>query len=273
MRKLIPAPVIAACSEIMAERESHASMNNLFMYAGAPGDPPEGSKPVKAQEWLRRINADVQTDPLQVLGRLIEGYMEEAPPEARPFDDKPVPLETADQQKISKALSRYDFQYIKGGTVTGTVGAPSKTLDEFIRKHDLPAVEHEFSRALSNVDANPREAVSAASNILESICKVYIEERHLEKPPKQDLKPIWTVVRKDLGFDPSLVEDQDLQVILTGLFAVVEGIGSLRTHASSAHGAGKKQYRLEPRHARLAIHASHTAALFILESWKRVRAI
>ncbi len=88
-------------------------------------------------------------------------------------------------------------------------------------------------------------------------------------PAKQDLKPVWTIVRKDLGFDPSLVEDQDLQVVLTGLIGLVEGIGALRTHASSAHGAGKKQYKLEPRHSRLAIHAAHTVVLFVLESWQR----
>jgi hypothetical protein len=121
------------------------------------------------------------------------------------------------------------------------------------------------------VDSNPREAVSAASNILESVCKVYIEEQGIDMPAKQDLKPVWTIVRKKLGFDPSVIEDQDLQVILTGLFAVVDGIGALRTHASSAHRAGKKQYKVEPRHARLAIHASHTVALFILESWKRAK--
>jgi hypothetical protein len=72
-----------------------------------------------------------------------------------------------------------------------------------------------------------------------------------------------------LGFDPSLVEDQDLQMILTGLISVVDGIGALRTHASSAHGAGRKTYRLEPRHARLAVHSAHTVALFILESWSK----
>lgn len=46
--------------------------------------------------------------------------------------------------------------------------------------------------------------------------------------------------------------------------AVVEEIDFLRTHVNSAHGAGKKQYKLELRYARLAIHASDTAALFIL---------
>jgi hypothetical protein len=76
-------------------------------------------------------------------------------------------------------------------------------------------------------------------------------------------------VRKRLRFDPSLIEEQDLQKILSGLISVVDGIGSLRTHASSAHGSGRRSYKLEPRHARLAIHAAHTIALFILESWKK----
>ena len=88
-------------------------------------------------------------------------------------------------------------------------------------------------------------------------------------PAKQDLKPVWNVVRKDLGFDPSRVEDQDLETILTGLLALVDGIGALRTHASSAHGAGKKSYKLESRHSRLAVHSAHTVALFVLESWAR----
>jgi hypothetical protein len=141
-------------------------------------------------------------------------------------------------------------------------------LEEFIQERDTASIDQEFSRALTNVETSPREAVSAASNILESICKVYIAEEGLEMPVKQDLKPVWTVVRKHLGFDPSLVEDQDLQQVLSGMISVVEGIGALRTHASSAHGAGKKSYKLESRHARLAVHAAHTVALFILESWR-----
>lgn len=269
MRVEIPAPVIAACSQIMLDRETHPSLNRLFMHAGAPGDPPEGGKPVKVQEWLRRINRDVSVEPLKILGRLIETYMEESPPEPSPFSDLPPPTETETQEKLRKALARYDLQYVRGGRISSAVGSPSRSLVDFVRAMDVPAIDQEFTRALINVDLNPREAVSAASNILESICKVYIAEEQLDMPAKQDLKPVWNVVRKDLGFDPSVVEDQDLQVILTGLFAVVDGIGALRTHASSAHGAGKTSYRLEPRHAKLAIHSAHTVALFVLESWDR----
>lgn len=269
MRKVIPSPVLAIVADIASQRETHASMDSLFMYAGAPGDPPEGSKAVKAQEWLRRVNTDQSVQPLQVLGRLIENYMEELPPEGSPFDDAPPPTQTPDQEKLTKILARYELQYARGGSIVGALGTPSRTLEEFVREKDIAALEHEFNRALTNVDENPREAVSAASNILETLCKVYIEEQGLEMPAKQDLKPVWTVVRKDLGFDPGRVEDQDLQTILTGLLALVDGIGALRTHASSAHGAGKKPYKLEPRHSRLAIHSAHTVALFVLESWER----
>jgi hypothetical protein len=71
MRHLIPAPVIAAAAEVVIGRETHASLDSLFMHAGAPGDPPEGSKLVKAQEWLRRVNKVESLQPLQVLGSLI----------------------------------------------------------------------------------------------------------------------------------------------------------------------------------------------------------
>ena len=269
VRTPIPAPVIAVCAEVAAQRETHASLDSLFMHAGAPGDPPDGSKHVKALEWLRVVNRDMTIDPMAVLGRLIEGWMEEEPVAPFSWEPQPVPLETGTQEKIRKALARHDLKYARGGVIVGAVGSPSRSLEDYLRERDMPAVEAEFERALENADKSPREAVSAASNILESLCKQYIADRQLEMPAKQDLKPVWNVVRKDLGLDPSRVEDQDLQTILTGLFAVVDGIGALRTHASSAHGAGLRPYKLQPRHARLAIHAAHTVTLFILESWDR----
>ena len=241
-------------------------MDSLFIYAGAPGDPPPGSKSAKALEWLRRTNKDESIlDPLGVLGKLIENYMEQQLDPDSSWDQGPV----KDRERILNILARCELQYVKGGNIVGALGAPSRTLEHFIRDRDIPAVNIEFERSLASVDLDPREAVSAASNILESICKVYIDDNDLERPSKQELNSVWTIVRKDLGFDPSLVEDQDLQKILSGMISVVHGVGSLRTHASSAHGAGRKCYKIEPRHARLAIHAAHTIALFILESWDR----
>jgi hypothetical protein len=231
-----------------------------------PGDPPPGSKHTKALEWLRRINKDESVaDPLAVIGRLIEGYLEAPLDEENSWDEFKIKR----NNRILKVLAQADLQYIKGGKLVGSLAAPSRTLQEIIRGRDLTAINHEFDRAYENVEKEPREAVSAACNILESVCKTYIEDEKLEMPVKQDVQPVWSVVRKNLGFDPAQIADRDLQEILSGLIAVVNGIGALRTHASSAHGAGRKSYRLEARYARLAVHAAHTMALFILESWEK----
>lgn len=267
MRREIPSAVIAVVAEIVSENETHATLDSLFMYAGAPGDPPPGSKHAKALEWLRVVNrAEEIEEPLSVLGKLIEGYMEAV---AEPFswNEDLIP---ARKKRIENVLSSTGLEYSRGGiVVVKGVATPSRTLENLIRSRDYSSINEEFDRALRTVESSPREAVSAACNILESVCKTYIEEVGLEMPAKKDLKPVWSVVRKDLGIDPSQTEDRDIQEILSGIFAVVGGIGALRTHASSAHGAGKKIYKLEPRHARLAVHAAHTLALFILESWAK----
>jgi hypothetical protein len=127
-RRLIPAPVIAACAEIVSQRETHASLDSLFMHAGALGDPPEGSNWVKAQEWLRRVNRDESSEPLRVLGRIVEAYMEERPPEAGYLNGSGG-AETPYQEKIRKALARYELQYVRGGSITGMLAAPSRTLE------------------------------------------------------------------------------------------------------------------------------------------------
>jgi hypothetical protein len=265
IRRPIPGALLSTCAAIAARRETHATLDNLFTYAGAVGEPPTGSKDAKALAWLRATNRDNAIDPLGVIGRIIENYMEEPLDALSDYNGEKI----QDRERLSKVIAQCDLQYVKGGKLASALGAPSRTLEQYIRENDLQSIDLEFNRALSNVENDPREAVSAASNILESICKIYIEEEHLDPPAKLDLRPVWTIVRKHLKFDPSLVEDQDLQQILSGLISIVDGISALRTHASSAHGAGKKAYRVEPRHARLSVHAAHTVALFILESWKR----
>lgn len=275
MRKEIPAPIIAVLSENLPGLESHTSLDNLFLHADAPGESPEGSKLVKTQAWLRRINKE-SAEPLAVLGKLVECHMEFPDPEEKTglFGD---PLLYKDPKvefkiKLESILAKCNLSYIAGGHISDGSSAPSKSLAQLIEGRDIPAIDAEFNRALANINSEPREAVSAACNILESIFKTYIADEGLPLPKKQDLQNVWKVVRGDLGFDPSLVQDDDLKKVLTGILSVVDGIGAFRTHASSAHGQGRKLYNVKPRHARLAIHSAHTIALFVMETWDEKRA-
>jgi hypothetical protein len=270
----IPQPLIAVIAELVSHAETHPTLNGLFMHAEASGDAPEGTKLAKAQDWLRNTNKQ-HTEPLAVAGRIICGYMEdlelEAGYEYKGFGDEPehAVKKRALVRKVESVLSRCSLSYHTGGIIATGGMAPSKALGDLIRGRDLPAIHREFERALDSVEAKPRDAVSAAANILESIFKTYIEDNGLAMPDKQDLQPVFKIVRADLGLDPGSIEDQDLQRIITGLFSVVDGIGALRTHASSAHSEGRKGYKLEPRHARLAVNAAHTVATFVMETWDR----
>lgn len=72
----IPSYVISALADTISQAETHASLHSLFMYANAPGEPPEGSKAVKALEWLKRINKESGSDSLAIIGRIIEKYLQ-----------------------------------------------------------------------------------------------------------------------------------------------------------------------------------------------------
>lgn len=272
MTQKIPAPIIAILSEYLPKIETHATIDSRFMYADAPGEPPEESKPAKVTAWLQRINQESE-EPLKILGRLIESYIEHPTPTAEKDEwgnsslFQPDPAKIALKEKLETELNRYNLSYLVGGIISVGGFAPSRSLAEIIKGRDIPAIEIEFERALKNIASEPREAVSAACNILESVFKTYIEDEKLEMPTKQDLQGVWKVVRSDLGFNPGTLEDQDLQRILSGVLSVVDGIGALRTHASSAHGQGRKIYKLESRHARLAVNAAHTIALFVIQTW------
>ena len=103
--------------------------------------------------------------------------------------------------------------------------------------------------------------------MMESLCKVYLADGGFETPADQSVKPLWKVLSKSLGFDPASVEDDDLKKVLSGLISIVDGLGSFRTHAGSAHGHGHKTYKPKPRHARLVAGAACVLAEFIIETW------
>ncbi|WP_199185565.1 abortive infection family protein [Marinobacter flavimaris] len=145
-------------------------------------------------------------------------------------------------------LERYDLVYRIGGKVQSAVGmkGATKSLSDLIKGSELISINMEFERAIDNTNTEPREACSVACNILESLFKIMIDEEKLEKPAKQDMKNLWKPVAEYLNFDPKRIEDNDLRKILSGMHSIVDGVGALRTHASSAHGAGSRSINWSP---------------------------
>ena len=73
--------------EVIQTAGGHATLDALFVSSGAPGDPPGLAHHSKWKEWLFRAGQDSNIDSLQVLGNVLEEYMDTLPREAESVSD------------------------------------------------------------------------------------------------------------------------------------------------------------------------------------------
>ncbi len=262
MKNKIPNSVIGAVSSVIAAHYfSHSKLNAIFMECGAPGDVPAGNCEAKCGAWLKRCNDEEGVDALAVLGRIIQPLMDQEPSECTStIEDM--------QRRIRESLSRNQLSYQINGYITLAGASPAALkLADFFKSGDFASIESEFSRAVSQLDRDPHAAITAASAIIEALCKTYIETFKLEMPSKQTIVPLWRSVQThlNLNIDPTLEDDQ--KKILQGLTSIVDGIGAYRTHIGSAHGRGVSPPEIQISDARLAVNTSHTLVTFLMERW------
>lgn len=133
-----------------------------------------------------------------------------------------------------------------------------------VEAHDLNSVQLDFERALAEGD--PEGAITAACSMVESVCKCLLDLMGKPYPADKSISPLAKEVSRHLNLSPDRVPN-DIKQILGGL-RVVGGIGALRTHAGDAHGRGQGTPRVD---ARVAVHSASALALFLIETWQKVR--
>lgn len=97
---------------------SHPTLNALFKSAGAPGDPPDLAHHSKWKEWLFRAGQDPQVDSLNVLGNILEEFMDVPPTDEDAFIDW-----NTRRERVVTALETDGLRYFQGGRVLPN-GAP-----------------------------------------------------------------------------------------------------------------------------------------------------
>jgi len=196
------------------------------------------------------------------------------------FDDEPKLMAVV--VYMNKRLEFDGFELRKIGRVFKVVALATNmvaaaALKEKAKALDLDSVHNDFERALKEAESDPADAITAACSTVESVCKCILDEMGKPYPANKDIKGLVGEVAKHLNLSPGRDDlpkewEQDIRTILSGLFNVIGGIGSLRTHAGDAHGKGKNPVPADARIARLAIHAASTVSLFYIETWQRTTA-
>jgi hypothetical protein len=157
----------------------------------------------------------------------------------------------ANKHQILKVLNKHGYSYGSNGKLINLgVNKVALTLEQLIINHDWRGVKAEFERVFNNLELDSPASLNAACSMLESMLKIYIKERKLEMPSKMTVKNLWKMVSKHADLAPKPEMSEDFNKILSGLTSIVDGAAVLRTHESSAHGQGHKNYKVEVRHAR-----------------------
>ena len=260
MGRQIPNSVIGATATVIGNHYySYSKLETLFMESGAPGEPPVGNCEAKRASWLRRCNDDENVDALDVLGGVLQDFME-----LEPYNGD---VEKG-QQRIRDALAKNNLSYQMNGRITLAGSAPiAVTLSELLKRGQFASVEREFDRAYHQLEGDPHAAITAACAIIEALCKTYIETFALDMPSKMTVVPLWRTVQGHLGLNPDATLAEDQKKVLQGLASVVDGIGAYRTHIGSAHGRGLSPPKINVSEARLAVNVAHTLVTFIMEVW------
>lgn len=172
------------------------------------------------------------------------------------------------QRRIRDSLARSQLTYQVNGYVTlAGASLAAKTLADYLNAGDFASVEAEFDRALNQLESDPHAAITAASSIIEALCKTYIETFGLDMPANQSIAPVWRTVQTHLGLNIDATLRDDQKRILQGLASIVDGVGSHRTHIGSAHGRGLNPPTIGVPEARLAVNAAHSLVIFVMELW------
>ena len=199
------------------------------------------------------------------------------------------PIVRADSAEVNKLkqlfnefLSEDGFELVEKASISGRpiFAARRKTpSDKAIaaRTSEIAAtltedyVAQQITLMESAIDTAPHVAVGIAKELVETCCKSILTERGAAIDRNWDVPRLLRETNKSLKLTPEDIPDEakavdTIRSILGSLSNVVQGISELRNAYGSGHGRDSAFKGLSPRHAKLAVGAASSLAVFLLET-------
>ena len=175
--------------------------------------------------------------------------------------------------KERRAFLREEFKPLIA-TLEGAEQPASELITTTLDRFGIDPAKDAWARALARSTADPEGAITAARSLLESVCKSILDLESEEPPlygPSDDLPKLYKLVSTRLNLAPSQHSEKVFKQILSGCIGVIEGLGELRNKVGDAHGHGRKQVKVQTRHATLAVTLAGAASVFLVESYQTKR--
>ncbi|MBN9247740.1 MAG: abortive infection family protein [Hyphomicrobium sp.] len=128
----------------------------------------------------------------------------------------------------------------------------------------------QIARINASIETDPALAIGTAKEMVETTCKTILADLGAEHATL-DLGDLVKAASKALKLVPDGVPNETkgadaIKKTLRSLGATVAGLGEMRNFYGSGHGQDGRPKGLKPRHARLAVGAASTLAMFLFET-------
>jgi hypothetical protein len=122
-----------------------------------------------------------------------------------------------------------------------------------------------------SVEADPSLAIGTAKELIETCCKTILAERGQEISGTPDISTLTKATFKQLNLVPEGIPNsargaEVIRRILSNLSTVCHGLAELSGLYGTGHGQHAAASGLKSRHAKLAVGAASTLAIFLFET-------
>lgn len=158
------------------------------------------------------------------------------------------------------------------GRYVGVIGTPGiSAAKEILSGSDVTYVAQQITRMEAAVNSDPGLAIGTAKELIETCCKTILNERNVKFSSGLDIPQLVKLTSKELKLTPDDIEDQakaaeTIKRLLSNLATITQSIAELRNKYGTGHGKVAKTKGLSPRHAKLAVGAASTLAVFLVET-------
>lgn len=134
-----------------------------------------------------------------------------------------------------------------------------------------PYVAQQVHRLQDALEKDPELAIGTAKEFLETLCKTILAERHVSVAKNEDFPALVRMTIKSLpllprGIPNTVEPEKTITVLLNNLGSIGHHLAEMRNQFGTGHGRTTDHVGLQKRHARLAVGAAATLAVFLYES-------
>jgi hypothetical protein len=160
----------------------------------------------------------------------------------------------------------YVGRYVGIGTVSGIAAAR-----ETLAGTDPSYVAQQITRMEAAVINDPGLVIGTAKELVETCCKTILDARRVAFSKGADLPELVRLTSKELELTPDDIPEKakaadTIKRLLSNLATITQGVAELRNHYGTGHGKSAGAKGLQSRHAKLAVGAASTLAVFFSET-------